>query len=646
MVICEYYFLLNLIRKMKTAKTLVVSMSLALISTQAMSQEALWQLDYDKEIEWTKITDSGVLLIGTSDMILSGVDSRNGEKLWETDIMKGARGIKGADGKKQDVNILFDTYLGVMESEEYPEMGDYVGIKYTDNVSFKNFAVINILTGEEILSPRKAEMPVTKFMGKEMPTFNYNGTGYFPEIKGAIISGSWIDYETKGNPQLMITKLIDLPSGRIRWETNEIAVDARPIVTADGNILMGGKTKIAKLSAATGDIMWEFNTTEKKQTFESIDVSLDLSTGYFFEKVKNSGQLTALNLETGKRDWTIDIKLKEVPQMFAIRDGVVVLDEKFLTLYDLKSGEQKWQSKKVSGIVIDLGNFGIAVVAKEKQLKLLDRNTGETIWDEKVKGINIDQVCAKGIMYSDAKGRLGLITYDGEKVWDKKGMLEVPSVRYKPDYTNELMYIEGTLYEVDLVEGDYRILMDKIDKTFEEAEVPDQIESLEGGYLLSSATNIMMLETDGSLRWHRYWDAPELSLAAKIALRTVQALSYAMAAANSAASSYSNTYGSNWQSKYYQDQADRFGAAGDDAGAQARQRFTATKSKGHIQVVLAIVGKGGQGKATGFVKVDKRNGDELSSMQIGDKNPVYEYDLISGQVFLKSDKKQLISYVF
>lgn len=627
-------------------RKITVLLACMMVAGGLFAQEALWQANFDKEVEWSKITESGVLLIGTSDMMMMGIDSRNGEKLWETDIMKGARGIKGADGKKQDVSALFDQYVAVLESEEYPEMGDYVGLKYTDYAAFKNFAVINMHTGEEVLSPRTAEMPVTKFMGKEMPTFNYNGTGYFPEIRGAIISGTWIDYNQKGNPELMITKLIDLPSGKIRWETNEIAVDARPIVTLDGNILMGGKSKIAKLDASTGSIMWEFNTSEKKQTFESLDVSLDLSTGYFFERVKNNGQLTALNLETGQRDWTVELKLKEVPQMFAISDGVVVVDEKYLTLYDLSTGKVKWESKKVSGIVIDLGSFGIAVVAKEKLLKLLDRETGEAIWEEKVKGINIDQVCAKGIMYSDVKGRLGLIAYDGEKVWDKKGMLEVPSVRYQPSYDKELMYIDGDLFEVNLVEGDYKVLSSKLDKQFTENETPDRIESLEGGYLVSSASNLMMLEEDGSLRWHKHWDAPELSLAAKIALRTAQALSYAMAASNSAAASYANTYGYNWQSKYYQDQADRFGAAGDAAGEEARKRFTATKSKGHIAVILAIVGEGGQGKASGFVKVDKRNGEELSKMQVGDKEPVYDFDTISGQVFLKSDKKQIISYTF
>jgi len=199
---------------MKTINTLLISMAL-LLGNQVVAQEALWQHDFEKEVEWSKITESGILLIGTTDMMLMGIDSRNGEKLWESNIMKGARGIKGADGKKQKESALFDTYLRVLSSDEYPEMADYIGIKYTDYVSYKNFAVINMITGEEVLSPRKAGMPVTKFMGKEMPTFNYNGTGYFPEIKGAIISGTWIDYNQKGNPELMITKLVDLPSGKI-----------------------------------------------------------------------------------------------------------------------------------------------------------------------------------------------------------------------------------------------------------------------------------------------------------------------------------------------------------------------------------------------------------------------------------------------
>ena len=636
---------------MKTITTKLTIFLVVFLTTYSYSQEALWQLDFEKEVEWTKITDSGILLAGASDMTLFGIDSRDGNVLWENNIMRGAKGIKGADGKKQEQSALFDQYLRVLEDPNVPELSDYVEIKYTDNISFKNYAIINIHTGEEVISPRKADMPVTKFFGKEMPTFNYNGTGFISDLNAVIISAEWQDMAAKGKPEYSLTKFVELPSGKILWESDKIAVNALPIVGFDGNLIMGGKRKIAKMDSKTGNIMWLFETTEKKQTFEGLDVSLDLTTGYFFEKVKNSGQLTALDLGTGNKYWTNDIKLKTVPQMFSMSYGVVVVDEKFFTLYDSNTGEVKWQTKKATGIVVDLGDKGIAVGARGKRLLLLNKTDGSIIWDEKVKGIGIDKIVAKGIMYTDEKGRLGIITYDGEKVWEGKGMLPVPSIRYQPSFGIELMYADGTLYEVDLQEGTYKVLQSKIDKGFKDDQVPEFLELQEGGYLMSSSNNLLMLEPDGNIRWQKHWKAPGMSLAAKIALRTLQAASYAAAAANAAASSasrgrYQNSYLTyeTVQSKMYAEQAAAWAAAGTAAGAEARKKFTATKTKGNFLIILTLVGEGGQKNASGLLKVDKRTGEEVASIVLGDKEPIYDYDPVSGQVFFKSSKKQIISY--
>jgi len=629
---------------MKCFKISFISILMLGLFFSVTAQEALWQLDFEKEVEWNKITDVGVLLVGTSDMMLRGIDSRDGNIMWETDIMKGARGVKGADGKRQEVNALFDQFLSVMYDEEIPEISDYIEIKYTDYAAFKNYAVLNIQTGEEVISPRQAGMPVVKLFGKDMPTFNFNGTGYLPGQRAVIISGTWNDPKDKENPEKFLTKLVDLPSAEIRWESNLIAVNVMPIESADGNLVLGHSRKIAKMDAGNGNVMWEFDVTEKKQTFESFDVSLDLTKGYFFERVKKNGQLTALDLESGSRLWTTEIKLKEVPQMFAMGDGVVVVDEKFLNLYDLKTGALKWKTKKATGIVVDLGEPGIAVAARGVRLMLLDKQTGEIKWDERVKGIGIDRIAAKGIMYTDAKGRLGLITYGGEKVWDRKGMLEVPEVRYQPTFDKELIYCAGGLYEVDLMEGDYKVLKENIDKEFTEDEIPSNLELIEGGYLLSASNNLMMLETDGSVRWHESWNIPDMSVAAKIALRALQVVAVAASASASYSSSQSG-YGS-FESKYYQAQAENWANIAGAAGDEARKKFTASRSKGNLQIILAIVGKGGQKKGSGLVKVDKRTGEELGSMVLGDKEPIYDYDPISGQVFLKSDKKQLISYSF
>jgi outer membrane protein assembly factor BamB len=614
---------------------------------QAQAQDAMWQLDFEKEILYNKITESGILLIGTSDFKFHGIDSRDGNKLWTSDIFKGAKALRGPDGKKIEAKYAFDTYINILEDSEYPEISDFVEIKYTDAAGmYKNYAILNMHTGEEVISPRKAGMPIMKMLGKEMATFNIVGTGYIPELRMVIISASWIDYTQKEQPTVFITKMVELPSAKVIWTNEEVASENFPFVLNNGDIILPGKTKIARMDPKTGNVKWEYNTSHKKQFFESFDMNLALTKGYFFEKKKSSGSLSAIDLETGNKIWENEMKLKIVPTMTAMGYGVVINDGKNFVLYDLASGAEKWSIKKVDGTVIDLGDNGIAVTTKGTRLVLLNKNDGSVIWDQKIKGIQIDQITAKGIMYSDIKGRVGLIQYDGELVWNKKGMLEVPSLRYKPELTKELMYIDGTLYEIDLIEGTYNVLFGKLDDQFKGEEAPASIELVDGGYLISSPQNMILLETDGSVRWQKYWEAPGMSMAAKIALRVGQVAMVAMAASASASSAQSRSPygGSTYYSKMYAQQAEDLSKAAGALGAEAKKTFSASLSKGNIKMVLTKVGAGGQAASSGIVKIEKNTGDEMGSLLLGDKEPIYDYDPLSGQVFFKADKKQIISY--
>ena len=634
--------------KAKYTKLLTLILIVGLMSGYATAQDALWQLDFEKEIVYNENTDTGILLVGTSDWMLHGVDTRDGNKLWTSEIMKGAKQVRGADGKKIDAATAFGDYVNVLEDPDYPEISDFIEIKYSDGTGlYKNYAVINLHTGDEVMSPKKAEMPVMKMLGKEMITFNYKGTGYIPELRMIIISASWIDYMDKEDPNKSITKMVELPSAKVMWTNNEVAVDGFPFVLANGEIVLPGKTQIARIDPKSGDVKWSYNTSHKKQTFESFDLSLDLTTGYFFEKKKNSGTLSSVDMASGSKKWEQELKLKVVPTMSAMGYGVVVIDDKNFRLYDLNSGSEKWSAKKIDGYVVDLGDKGIAATSKGKQLMLLDKETGSVIWDQKIKGIQIDQIAANGIMYTDLKGRLGFIQYDGQLIWNKKGMLEVPTLRYKPEFAKEIMLIDGDLYEVDLMTGDYSVLYKSLDKEFGGDDAsPESVELVDGGYLFSDAQNLVMLETDGSMRFKNYWEAPGLSMAAKIALRVGQAAAIAMAASAAVESSrHRSPYGGDtYYSKMYAQQAEDFAAIAGMAGAATKQKFSATVSKGNVRMILTRVGEGGQGKSSGIVKVDKRTGEELGSLLLGDKKPVYDYDPVSGQVFFKADNKQIISY--
>ncbi|MFY0651922.1 MAG: PQQ-binding-like beta-propeller repeat protein [Cyclobacteriaceae bacterium] len=635
---------------MKTSylKLSVVALVITLMSGLANAQDAMWQLDFEKEIVFNENTDTGILLVGTSDWVLHGIDTRDGNKLWSSEIMNGAKQVRGADGKKVNAQHAFDNYINILEDPDYPEISDFVEIKYKDGTGlYKNYAVINLHTGEEVMSPKKAEMPSMKMLGKEMITFNYNGTGYVPALRMIIISAGYADLKN-GGEWVNVTKMVELPSAKVIWTSNDVAVDGFPYVMENGDIVLPGPTQIARLNSKTGAVKWSYNTTNKKQFFVSFDLSLDLTTGYFFEKKKNSGALSAVDMGSGTKKWEQELKLKEVPTMSAMGYGVVTIDSKNFKLYDLESGSVKWTAKKIDGYVVDLGDKGIAATSKGKRLVLMDKETGSIIWDEKISGIQIDQIAANGIMYSDAKGRLGYIQYDGQKIWDKKGMLEVPSLRYKPEFTKEIMLIDGDLYEIDLMTGDYSVLKAKLNSEFGGGKdaAPTSVELVDGGYLFTDAQNLVMLETDGSVRFKNYWEAPGLSMAAKIALRVGQAAAIAMAASSAMESSrHRGPYGGDtYYSKMYAQQADDWANIAGMAGAATKQKFSATVSKGNIRMILTRVGEGGQGKSSGIVKVDKRTGEELGSLLLGDKKPVYDYDPVSGQVFFKAENKTIISY--
>ncbi|WP_425389908.1 PQQ-binding-like beta-propeller repeat protein [Ekhidna sp.] len=637
---------------MKNLFKLILSLLLITAFSQAKSQDALWQLDFDKEIEWTSVTDNGILLVGTKDWNLHGIDTRDGNLLWSTEAFEMAKKMKGPDGKKVEPKYAFENYIRVLSDEDVPEVSDYIEIRFSDNVQFKQYAIINIQTGKEVISPKIADMPIQKLpLLGEFATFNYNGTGYLPSLRMVIISTSYIDYNTKGQPVVTITKMVDLLSQKVIWTNEEIASENFPAVLSDGDIVLPGTTQIAKIDPKTGNVKWKYNTEHRKQVFESFDLSLDLKNGYFFERKKNNGALVALDMSSGKKLWELELKLKNPPSMTAMGYGVVVADDKNFKLYDLKDGSEKWTAKKIDGYVVDLGDKGILATSKGKFLQLMNKETGEIIWDQKIKGISIDQIAATGVMYTDAKGRLGYIQFDGELIWNKKGMLEVPSLRYKPELTKEIMLIDGDLYEVDLLTGDYSVLYKGLTKEFEgDDAAPNSVELVDGGYLFSDAQNMVMLEQNGDLRWKQYWSAPGLSMAAKIALRVGQAAVIAMAAANQAQSSqiaaYSR-YGSNdYYSKLYAQQAENLFRASGQMGAEVKKQFKASVTKGNIRMILTKVGEGGQDKSSGLVKVDRRTGEELGTLQLGDKKPIYDYDLVSGQVFFKADKKQIISYSF
>jgi outer membrane protein assembly factor BamB len=625
-----------------TTPKLFLAMLLAwAIGIESYAQEPAWKLSLDKEIEWTLHTSNKILLVGTSDWGLHGIDASSGKLLWSnSDLYNSAKTLKGADGKKVGYT---PELIRVLEDNEDPKVSDFAIVKYTDNIMVKNFVVINIRTGELVMNPKMAGMPVVKIIGPEQATFNYDGSDYIPELKSVIITANWQDLAKAGKPEMQMTKFIDLESGKVTWENDQVSSKFLPVVTDDNNLLFIGDKVASKIDPKTGKQIWTFEVADKKNNFEAFDANIRLTEGYFYQKKGNQGVVSAVDLKTGESLWEKPLSSKDAPVLTAEDFGVIVADEKNFTLLEAANGNTKWSAKKLSGIVVDLGkDHGIAVGERDKYLTVLDKNTGAEKWSQKIKGIRIDQLTGAGIMYFDEEGSIGLFGFDGQPVWDKKDMIKGPGVlRAKPSLDQEIFYSSEKVYHVNLVTGQKKVLIDKLD--FKEKETPDNLEYTGANFVLSSSQNMIGFDEKGTILYQDYWASPKISLAGRIAMRTAQVAMVAMASAAAfqqgatqgssfAPTSISKQYG--YQREFFEDMSGAFGQV-------ANQRFKSTKHRGIYSFILTDVGDG-----VGLVKVDKISGKEEGKIVLNDKEPTFDSDPENGMIFYKPSKKELHGYLF
>jgi outer membrane protein assembly factor BamB len=441
--------------------------------------------------------------------------------------------------------------------------------------------------------------------------------------------------------------MLDLNSGKVKWENDQIASDFMPVVAADGNLIMVGSKAAAKLESESGKILWSFQVEEKKNNFEAFDANLALTVGYFYQKRGGNGIVTAIDLLSGHKKWEKELSTKKAPELTATGFGVIVADEKNFNLLDAESGNTKWTASKLSGLVVDLGgNLGIAVAEKDKYLTVLNKDSGAEIWSKKIKGIQIDQIIGAGIMYTDEKGEFGLVSFEGKDLWTGKDKIggNGTVLRARPSLGTEIFYSDGKVYHIDLLNGNKKVLIDDI--KFQEKEAPDGLDYTGQNFVLSSSQNMLGFDESGKVLFQHHWPSPKISLAGRIALRTMQVAAVAMASATAlgagdayGASGFGSSAGTTVQQRQLASQSQSFQDMAGGMGDAANKRFKASKSKGDYSLVLTDVNGD-----VGLKKIDKMTGKELGSIVLKDKNPVYDFDPVNGTLFYKPSKKEVICY--
>jgi hypothetical protein len=345
------------------------------------------------------------------------------------------------------------------------------------------------------------------------------------------------------------------------------------------------------------------------------------------------------------------------------------------------------QGLAVVSNVDNSGKSGIAKIASsasESKIMMLSAKDGEDLWEKapKTKGyVQHFYVMEDGILFGIQEGGINKISFGGTPLFKKplktgenihtmamtpKGMIYITdsdaniidlktgeSIWNKPIQYKKAKAVSSTydkknkrylistgeeMMAIDENSGDVSTLASY---KFNEKEVPASLTSRDGGLLLTSSQNIMMLNFDGSQKFHEYYKSPGKSTAGKIFAGVMGVASVAVASsaaltagANKNSLGDYNSYGE--RAKIVQDGFSDIASA---SFTEMSKRFKATSATENYQYILTMLDSG-----VGLVKINKDNGSKEKEVLLKDKKPEYEVDEIGGILYYQKDGSTIYAF--
>ncbi|WP_298554065.1 PQQ-binding-like beta-propeller repeat protein [uncultured Algibacter sp.] len=368
------------------------------------------------------------------------------------------------------------------------------------------------------------------------------------------------------------------------------------------------------------------------------------------------------------------------------------------------SGSQMWgEGKKLKGVVsnfevtpkglaivsdvADSGKKGLGKLASAKaqsNISFLSSSTGEDLWEKapKTKGyVQHFYIMDDGILFGLGEGGINKISFDGKPLFNKplktgenihtmaltkQGMIYITDsdaniinlntgesiwskpIKYKRAKAvtsvydqNRGRYLISTGEEMIAINEESGDISTLATYDFEAKENPKSFEIRDEGLLLSSDQNVMMLDFDGSEKFHEYYRAPGKSAFAIVALSAVAlASTAAMADASFQAGANKNYLGQyNQYGAQKQREADAYAAIATASFNEMAKRFRATSATENAQFTLTKLDEG-----VSLVKINKDSGKVEKEILLKDKKPIYEVDDFGGYLYYLASNNSIYAY--
>lgn len=418
-------------------------------------------------------------------------------------------------------------------------------------------------------------------------------------------------------------KKIDLNSGEVLWS---IKVDKISRMVTDPTeqeiyglegVNNGTNTKIHKIGA-NGSLLWEdpYKVKGRIVNFEILPQGLAI-----VSNVDNSGKKGIAKLASAKAESRI--------AFLAAKDGADLWEKAPKT----KGYVQHFYIMD-DGILFGIYEGGINKISFD----------GQTLFKKPLKtGENILTMAEtpQGLIYITSEDANIVNLETGEQVWEKPlkyKRADAVSSDYDDKNSRYLISADEKLFAVDANSGAYS---DLAESKFDGGEDPSGVEVRDGGILLTSSQNMMMLDWEGSSNWHEYHRAPGKS-AFGAALMGVMAVASAATAtaAYAEANQYRNKLGQyTSRGEAYADFGDSMAMATGASVAEMLKRFKATSATKDARFVLTKFDEG-----VGLIKLNKDTGAMEKEIVLKDKKPEYTVDEFGGILYYKASANSIFAY--
>jgi len=585
------------------------------------TQKPSFTYNFDGTIDFMKLTDSGILVVANGD------------------------GFAGIKPGQDQLHFNFTDYGKVKEEElQFIPLSPYVIVSQGGLLSSKK-SVIDFVAGKKLFA--------TEDNGWKM---TYTCDVVLPQNK-LIISGQ----RRASEQYAMAVAVYDLVSGKeeklFKLKGATTMVTGVPLMVGDGIIVPTSKA-LMHIDTKSGAVTWEAKVDNI--TWMTAD-----ATGkeiYAFEEKPGGDTKIHKVSQGGQILWKEEQKVKgKVSNFQILPEGLAVVSD-----------------------VIPTGNSTVFSAASESKIALMSTENGEDLWEKapKTKGyVQHFYVMDDGILFGIREGGINKISFDGKTLFKKplktgenihtmamtpKGMIYITDtdadiislttgesiwskpIKYKKaksvcstyDSRNK-RYLISTgeeMLAIDEITGEISTLA-KFE--FKENESPTSLAIREGGLLLSSDQNMMLLNFDGSNKFHAYYKSPSRSTFGKImggimavASTTMMVMESARAGANKNAIGQYNDVG-----REAQRNAEFMAAISSASFAYISKRFKASSATKDAQFILTKLDDG-----VGLVSLNKDSGKVEKEIILKDKKPEYIVDDFGGLLYYQASGSSIQAF--